>query len=82
MVKLDSGSSICVPLLSGVDLRSSKVCELGLLNHKSKHVFHPFERSKYHCRFDYYWASVFKVMLLYKMANSFILLNLEASFNI
>lgn len=48
---------------AGVDLRSSKVCELGLLNYKAKHVFYPLERKKYRCHFDYYWASVFKVII-------------------
>ncbi|KAB5564306.1 hypothetical protein DKX38_004360 [Salix brachista] len=45
----------------GVDLRSSKVCELGLLNYKAKHVFYPSNRSRFRCRYDYYWASVFEV---------------------
>ncbi|KAG5410616.1 hypothetical protein IGI04_006935, partial [Brassica rapa subsp. trilocularis] len=27
-----------------VDVRSSKVCGIGLLNNKAQHVFHPFER--------------------------------------
>lgn len=53
--------SRCKIVSSSVDLRSSKVCELGLLNYKAKHVLHPFERKKYRCHFDYYWASVFKV---------------------
>ncbi|RVW93706.1 hypothetical protein CK203_043407 [Vitis vinifera] len=44
-----------------VDLRSSKVCELGLLNYKAKHVFYPLEKRKFRCHYDYYWASVFKV---------------------
>lgn len=48
-------------ICSGVDIRSSKVCELGVLNYKAKRVFYPFERSKFRCRYDYYWASVFKV---------------------
>ncbi|XLR48273.1 hypothetical protein S83_032933 [Arachis hypogaea] len=47
--------------ITSVDLRSSKICELGLLNYKAKDVFHHFERSKYRCRFDHYWASVFQV---------------------
>ncbi|KAG8382062.1 hypothetical protein BUALT_Bualt05G0037700 [Buddleja alternifolia] len=51
----------CRIVSSSVDLRSSKVCELGLLNYKAKHVFDPFERKKYRCHYDYYWASVFKV---------------------
>ncbi|GJV04880.1 hypothetical protein Tco_1338449 [Tanacetum coccineum] len=44
-----------------VDLRSAKVCELGLLNYKAKHVFYPSEKKKFRCRYDYYWASVFEV---------------------
>ncbi|KAK4401007.1 hypothetical protein Sango_1206800 [Sesamum angolense] len=39
--------SRCRIVSSSVDLRSSKVCELGLLNYKAKHVFYPFERKKY-----------------------------------
>ncbi|KAA8521264.1 hypothetical protein F0562_011899 [Nyssa sinensis] len=53
--------SQCKIVSSSVDLRSSKVCELGLLNYKAKHVFYPFERKKFRCRYDYYWASIFKV---------------------
>ncbi|XAR70727.1 hypothetical protein NMG60_11027696 [Bertholletia excelsa] len=53
--------SQCRIVSSSVDLRSSKVCELGLLNYKAKNVFSPFERKKFRCRYDYYWASVFKV---------------------
>ncbi|KAG6408249.1 hypothetical protein SASPL_131253 [Salvia splendens] len=49
-----------VDIYAGVDLRSSKVCELGLFNYKAKHVFYPFERKKYRCHYDYYWASVFE----------------------
>ncbi|PWA38847.1 Leucine-rich repeat-containing protein [Artemisia annua] len=45
----------------GVDLRSAKVCELGLLNYKAKHVFYPSEKKKFRCHYDYYWASVFEV---------------------
>ncbi|KAF9685617.1 hypothetical protein SADUNF_Sadunf03G0073200 [Salix dunnii] len=51
----------CKILSSSVDLRSSKVCELGLLNYKAKHVFYPNNRSRFRCRYDYYWASVFEV---------------------
>ncbi|XP_022738407.1 uncharacterized protein LOC111291093 [Durio zibethinus] len=51
----------CKIVSSSVDIRSSKVCELGLLNYKAKHVLYPFERSKFRCRYDYYWTSVFKV---------------------
>ena len=47
--------------LAGVDLRSAKVCELGLLNYKAKHVFYPSEKKKFRCRYDYYCASVFEV---------------------
>ncbi|CAN0906711.1 hypothetical protein LINGRAHAP2_LOCUS24414, partial [Linum grandiflorum] len=46
---------------SGVDLRSSKVCEAGFLTQKTANVFHPFDRNKFRCRYDYYWASVFEV---------------------
>ncbi|XP_044500932.1 uncharacterized protein LOC123222310 [Mangifera indica] len=64
--ELSASSSIfvqsqCKIVSSGVDIRSSKVCELGVLNYKAKRVFYPFERSKFRCRYDYYWASVFKV---------------------
>ncbi|XP_057480557.1 uncharacterized protein LOC130767647 isoform X2 [Actinidia eriantha] len=51
----------CKIVSSNVDLRSSKVCELGLLNYKAKYVFYPFEGKKFRCRHDYYWASVFEV---------------------
>lgn len=53
--------SQCKIVSSSVDLRSSKVCELGLLNYKAKHVLYPSERKKFRCHYDYYWASVFKV---------------------
>ncbi|CAN7013612.1 hypothetical protein IGI04_012885 [Brassica rapa subsp. trilocularis] len=53
--------SRCKIVSSSVDLRSSKVCKIGLLNIKEQHVFYPFERDKFRCRYDYYWASVFKV---------------------
>ncbi|XP_057964424.1 uncharacterized protein LOC131155367 [Malania oleifera] len=53
--------SQCKIVSSGVDLRSAKVCELGLLNYKAKHVFYPYERKKFRCHYDYYWASIFKV---------------------
>ncbi|KAJ6946651.1 hypothetical protein NC651_001376 [Populus alba x Populus x berolinensis] len=52
--------SQCKILSSSVDLRSSKVCEPGFLNYKAKHVFYPYNRSKFRCRYDYYWASVFE----------------------
>lgn len=53
--------SQCKIISSSVDLRSSKVCKLGLLNYKANYVLYPFERKKFRCRYDYYWASVFKV---------------------
>ncbi|XP_021893585.1 uncharacterized protein LOC110811396 [Carica papaya] len=53
--------SRCRIVSSSVDLRSSKVCEIGLLNYKAKNVFSPSVRSQFRCRYDYYWASVFKV---------------------
>ncbi|CAO2819722.1 unnamed protein product [Amaranthus hypochondriacus] len=52
--------SQCKILSSSVDLRSTKICELGLLNYKAKRVFYPSERRKFRCRYDYYWASIFK----------------------
>ncbi|CAF2130373.1 unnamed protein product [Brassica napus] len=54
-------ASRCKIVSSSVDLRSSKVCGIGLLNIKAQHVFYPFERDKFRGRYDYYWASVFKV---------------------
>ncbi|KAF0892294.1 hypothetical protein E2562_014860 [Oryza meyeriana var. granulata] len=53
--------STCRILSTGVDLRSSKVCELGLLNYRAKHVFYPLSNRKFRCHDDYYWASVFQV---------------------
>ncbi|EFH45455.1 predicted protein, partial [Arabidopsis lyrata subsp. lyrata] len=32
-----------------VDLMSSKVCGIGLLNIKAQHLFYPFERDKFRC---------------------------------
>ena len=52
-----------IEYIEGVDLRSSQVCELGLLNYKAKNVFYPFHTNKFRCRYDYYWASVFKVSI-------------------
>ncbi|KAK4792356.1 hypothetical protein SAY86_022791 [Trapa natans] len=54
-------SSQCKILSSSVDIRSSKVCELGLLNYNAKNVFNPSEKRKFRCHYDYYWASIFKV---------------------
>ncbi|KAG4134662.1 hypothetical protein ERO13_D08G171200v2 [Gossypium hirsutum] len=56
-----SAPTQCKIVSSSVDIRSSKVCELGLLNYKAKHVFYSSENSKFRCRYDYYWTSVFKV---------------------
>ncbi|XP_004300141.1 PREDICTED: uncharacterized protein LOC101302166 [Fragaria vesca subsp. vesca] len=56
-----SVSSQCRIVSSSVDLKSAKVCELGLLNYKAKNVFYPLEGRRFRCRYDYYWASVFKV---------------------
>ncbi|PIA50417.1 hypothetical protein AQUCO_01300866v1 [Aquilegia coerulea] len=54
-------SSQCRIISTSVDLRSSKVCELGLLNYKANNVFYPSHSAKFRCRYDYYWTSVFKV---------------------
>ncbi|KAK9102793.1 hypothetical protein Sjap_020047 [Stephania japonica] len=51
----------CKIVSTGVDIRSAKVCELGLLNSGPKYDFSPFEKSRFRCRYDYYWASIFKV---------------------
>lgn len=53
--------SRCRIVSSSVDLRTSKICELGLINYKAKRVFYPSEKRKFRCRYDYYWASVFEV---------------------
>ncbi|KAL6652100.1 hypothetical protein ACP70R_011025 [Stipagrostis hirtigluma subsp. patula] len=53
--------STCRILSTGVDLRSSKVCELGLLNYRAKHVFYPSSNRRFRCHDDYYWASIFQV---------------------
>ncbi|CAD6259763.1 unnamed protein product [Miscanthus lutarioriparius] len=53
--------STCRILSTGVDLRSSKVCELGLLNYRAKHIFYPSSKRRFRCHDDYYWASVLQV---------------------
>ncbi|KAI0488393.1 hypothetical protein KFK09_028224 [Dendrobium nobile] len=53
--------AICRILSSSVDIKSSKVCEVGFLNYKARNVFHPNEKTTFRCRDDYYWASVFEV---------------------
>ncbi|KAK1432506.1 hypothetical protein QVD17_09403 [Tagetes erecta] len=50
----------CKIVSNSVDIRSAKVCELGLLNYKARRVFYPSETQKFRCRYHYYWASVFK----------------------
>ncbi|PKU67089.1 hypothetical protein MA16_Dca008878 [Dendrobium catenatum] len=53
--------AICRIVSSSVDIKSSKVCEVGFLNYKARNVFHPNEKTTFRCRDDYYWASVFEV---------------------
>lgn len=55
--------AICRIISSSVDVKSSKVCELGLLNYKAKHVLYPLSKGKkrFRCHEDYYWASIFEV---------------------
>ncbi|XP_026440715.1 uncharacterized protein LOC113339696 [Papaver somniferum] len=54
-------STQCKIVSTGVDLRSSKVCELGLLNYKAKYVFDPLDKTRFRCRYDYYWATIFEI---------------------
>ncbi|XP_026445277.1 uncharacterized protein LOC113345823 [Papaver somniferum] len=54
-------SAQCKIVSSGVHLRSAKVCELGLLNYKAKYVFDPLDKTIFHCRYVYYWATIFKI---------------------
>ncbi|XP_020248116.1 uncharacterized protein LOC109825661 isoform X2 [Asparagus officinalis] len=56
--------AICRIVSSSVDIRSSKVCELGLLNYRAKNVLYPLGKGKkrYRCHDDYYWASVFEAV--------------------
>ncbi|KAH9320975.1 hypothetical protein KI387_015614, partial [Taxus chinensis] len=54
-------STRCTVLSNSVDLRSSKVCKMGLLNFNAKNVRLSTGNSRYRCHNDYYWASVFKV---------------------
>ncbi|KAK9142787.1 hypothetical protein Syun_012187 [Stephania yunnanensis] len=51
----------CKIVSTGVDIRSAKVCELGILNSGPKQGFFSFEKPRFRCRYDYYWASIFKV---------------------
>lgn len=49
--------------LLGVDVRTSKACELGILNYKAKRVLYPSEKSiRFPCRYDYYWSAIFEVI--------------------
>ncbi|XP_074572317.1 uncharacterized protein LOC141828832 isoform X2 [Curcuma longa] len=52
--------STCRILSSGVDLKASKVCELGTLNHKSNSAFYHLKKATFRCYYDYYWASIFE----------------------
>lgn len=55
--------ALCKIVSSSVDIKSSKLCELGLLNYKAKHVLYPTSKGKrrFRCHEDYYWASIFEV---------------------
>lgn len=55
--------ALCRIISSSVDIKSSKVCELGLLNYNAKNVLYPLSKGKkrFRCHDDYYWASVFEV---------------------
>ncbi|CAH9080737.1 unnamed protein product [Cuscuta europaea] len=66
--------SRCKIVSSSVDIRSSKVCELGLLNYKAKNVLYPYEIKKFRCHYDYYWASVFKIIRAIRVSLSLKLL--------
>ncbi|XP_042388820.1 uncharacterized protein LOC121980718 isoform X1 [Zingiber officinale] len=51
----------CRILSSGVDLKASKVCQLGTLNHKANGAFYHLKKATFRCHYDYYWASIFEV---------------------
>ncbi|XP_020576354.1 uncharacterized protein LOC110021960 [Phalaenopsis equestris] len=53
--------AVCRIVSSSVDIKSSRVCELGFLNYKVTNTFHPKEKTTFRCRDDYYWASIFEV---------------------
>ncbi|KAG0462270.1 hypothetical protein HPP92_020746 [Vanilla planifolia] len=53
--------SLCRILSSSVDIKFSRVCDLGFLNYKARNVFYPSKRTRFRCHDDYYWASVFRV---------------------
>ncbi|KAG6503615.1 hypothetical protein ZIOFF_035931 [Zingiber officinale] len=48
--------------LAGVDLKASKVCQLGTLNHKANGAFYHLKKATFRCHYDYYWASIFEVI--------------------
>ncbi|WOL04347.1 hypothetical protein Cni_G13068 [Canna indica] len=52
--------STCRILSSSVDLRSSKVCEHGILTHNAKIEEH-LKKPPFRCHYDYYWAAIFEV---------------------
>lgn len=58
-----SVQATCRIVSSSVDIKSSKVCELGFLNYKAKNVLYPMSKAKktFRCHDDYYWASIFEV---------------------
>eukprot|EP00252_Welwitschia_mirabilis_P018148 TRINITY_DN40389_c0_g1_i1.p1 TRINITY_DN40389_c0_g1~~TRINITY_DN40389_c0_g1_i1.p1 ORF type:complete len:335 (+),score=33.93 TRINITY_DN40389_c0_g1_i1:261-1265(+) len=58
----------CKIIHHSVDLRSDKVCQLGLLNYNAKNILLPSGTRRFRCRYDYYWTSVFKVQ--YKLLES------------
>lgn len=58
------------------------MCGIGLMNIKAQHVFYPFERDKFRCRYDYYWASVFKVVRYLCNILSFALVLKQFSYHI
>lgn len=61
VIKPSPVSTHCKILTNSVDLRSSKVCQLGFMNYNAKNVLLASERTRYRCHYDYYWASVFQV---------------------
>lgn len=61
IIKPSPISTQCKILTNSVDLRSSKICQLGLMNYNAKNVLIASDRTRYPCHYDYYWASVFQV---------------------
>ncbi|XP_042429773.1 uncharacterized protein LOC122016513 isoform X1 [Zingiber officinale] len=59
---LASLPSSCRIVSSGVDVRTSKICELGILNYRAKRVLYPSEKNtRFPCHYDYYWSAIFEV---------------------